>query len=200
MIEGGAGERGSVQHSPRVDDELEHETRSMVQGAAVEARSQEARTQEGPADGEPEPDARIAGDRPSKSPMLAAADVELRSELARHLQPGRFPASRPEVLAMAQELHAPDPVIELLNRLPEGRYDTIGEVWLALGGATEPARGETSENRSAGDTQSPRADERSSIPVERLVTTVVSGIGTALQTGVAIGGGIVGWVRRRISR
>ena len=189
-----------MQHSPRVDDELEHETRSMVQGAPVEARAQESRLQEGPADGEPEPDARIAGDRPSKSPMLAAADVEMRSELARHLQPGRFPASRPEVLAMARELHAPDPVIELLNRLPDGRYDTIGEVWLALGGSTEPARGETAESESANDTRSQDAGGHRSIPAEGVVTTVVSGLGTALQTGVAIGGGIVGWVRRRIAR
>ena len=48
-------ERGSDKHSPRVDDEMDHETRSMTQGSPIEARSDEARKKEPEADGEPTP-------------------------------------------------------------------------------------------------------------------------------------------------
>ena len=41
-------ERGSDKHSPRLDDELDHETRSLQQGAPVESRVEEHREQEGP--------------------------------------------------------------------------------------------------------------------------------------------------------
>jgi Protein of unknown function (DUF2795) len=138
-------ERGSTQHSPRVDEELEHETRPVVQGAPLEARAEEAREQEGPGEGEPVPDSRIEGERSSDSPMLSAAEVEARSDLARHLEPGRFPATREEVIGMAQELHAPEAVVDQLERLPAGRYATFGEVWEALGGPREPRRGLAAE-------------------------------------------------------
>jgi hypothetical protein len=36
-------ERGSDKHGPRVDDELDHETRSLRQGAPVESRVEEHR-------------------------------------------------------------------------------------------------------------------------------------------------------------
>ena len=41
-------ERGSDKHGPRVDEELDHETRSLRQGAPVESRVEEHREQEGP--------------------------------------------------------------------------------------------------------------------------------------------------------
>src|SRR5438270_13264847 len=40
-------ERSSDKHAPRVDDELKHELRSIVQGSPVEARADEAPEQEG---------------------------------------------------------------------------------------------------------------------------------------------------------
>jgi hypothetical protein len=49
-------ERGSDKHAPRVDDEMERETRSMTQGSPVEARSEESRMKEPPSDGEPAPE------------------------------------------------------------------------------------------------------------------------------------------------
>jgi hypothetical protein len=49
-------ERGSDKHTPRLDDELEHETRSMTQGSPIEARSRGERMKEPPADDEPNPE------------------------------------------------------------------------------------------------------------------------------------------------
>ena len=140
-------ERGSTQHGPRVDDELERETRSLVQGAPVESRVEEGFEKEGPADGEPVPDARIAGDRPPPVPAMSRDEVEARSELARHLEPHRFPARPAELVAMATEQHAPDDMVISLARLPDRTYDTVGEVWVALGGHHE--------TRATGGTAAP---------------------------------------------
>jgi hypothetical protein len=41
-------ERGSDKHGPRLDDQMEHDVRPLLQGAPVEARATEAREQEGP--------------------------------------------------------------------------------------------------------------------------------------------------------
>jgi hypothetical protein len=49
-------ERGSVKHSPRLDDELDHETRSITQGSPIEARAREERMKEPPGDDEPTPE------------------------------------------------------------------------------------------------------------------------------------------------
>jgi hypothetical protein len=52
--EEGIVERGSDKHSPRADEELQKETKS-VQGSPIEARAEEFREQEGPGEGEPVP-------------------------------------------------------------------------------------------------------------------------------------------------
>jgi hypothetical protein len=56
-------ERGSDKHTPRLDDELDHETRSMTQGSPIEARSREDRMKEPPGDDEPTPAEIIDRDR-----------------------------------------------------------------------------------------------------------------------------------------
>ena len=48
-------ERGSDKHAPRVDEEMERETRSMTQGSPIEARAEESRMKEPPAEDEPTP-------------------------------------------------------------------------------------------------------------------------------------------------
>jgi hypothetical protein len=49
-------ERGSDKHSPRIDEELDHETRSLQQGAPIESRVEEFREQEGPGEDQPTPE------------------------------------------------------------------------------------------------------------------------------------------------
>ena len=131
-------ERSSDKHTPRVDDELKQELRSIVQGSPVEARASEAREQEGPADGEPTPDALISGQRPSPSPdTLSHDEVEARAELARHLQPSVFPADREALVASARGQGAADDLVATLGRLPDGTFDHLEAVWEALGGRVE---------------------------------------------------------------
>ena len=120
-------ERGSTHHSPRVDEELERETESLVRGSPVEARAEEWRQQEAPAEGEPAPDAHVSVD-----------DIELRSLLAISLRPSAFPGSRDVLLAVAEEEHAEDRVIGWLEALPaDVEFGNVEQVWEALGGAYE---------------------------------------------------------------
>jgi Protein of unknown function (DUF2795) len=130
-------ERGSDKHSPRVDEELEHETRSLQQGAPLESRVEEFREQEGPGDDQPTPDARLTGGRATAA-SLDLDDAETRADIARFLHPSTFPADREALLADAEGNHAPAEVLERLQALPAGRtYENVQDVWRALGGTVE---------------------------------------------------------------
>jgi len=131
-------ERSSDKHARRVDDELKQELRSILQGSPVEARATESREQEGPADGEPTPEALITGQGRSPSPdALSHDEVEARAELARQLQPSVFPADREALIASARRRGASEDVMATLGRLPDGTFDHLEAVWEALGGRVE---------------------------------------------------------------
>ena len=128
-------ERGSDKHSPRVDEELEHETRSLEQGAPVESRVEEHREQEGPGDDQPTPSALLTGGRTGS---LDLDDAEARADIARFIDPSTFPTDREGLLSNAEANHAPDAVLERLQALPGGRtYQGMPDVWAALGGTVE---------------------------------------------------------------
>jgi Protein of unknown function (DUF2795) len=130
-------ERGSDKHSPRVDEEMDHETRSLQQGAPVESRVEEHREQEGPGDGQPTPDARLTGGRATAA-SLDLDDAEARADIARFLSPSAFPADREALVADAEGHQATAEVLERLQALPAGRaYENVQDVWAALGGAVE---------------------------------------------------------------
>jgi hypothetical protein len=130
-------ERGSDKHSPRVDEELDHETQSLQQGAPVESRVEEHREQEGPGDDQPTPDARLTGGRATAA-SLDLDDAETRADIARFLTPSVFPADREALLADAEDNQATYEVLERLRALPAGRaYENVQDVWGALGGTVE---------------------------------------------------------------
>ena len=130
-------ERGSDKHSPRVDEQLDHDTRSLTQGAPVESRVEEHREQEGPGEDQPTPDARLTGGRATAA-SLDLDDAEARADIARFLTPSAFPADREALLADAEGNHAPATVVERLQALPAGRaYENVQDIWGALGGTVE---------------------------------------------------------------
>jgi uncharacterized protein DUF2795 len=132
-------ERRSDKHSAGIDEQLDHDERSMTQGASLEARVEEYRAQEGPADDEPTPDARLLGGLQARlGPSYD--EIEQRNELARHLRPWVFPARPSELALTAGQERAPDDVISMLQRLPDRVYDNVQAVWLALNpdGETPP--------------------------------------------------------------
>ena len=128
-------ERGSDKHSPRVDEELDHETRSLQQGAPIESRVEEFREQEGPGEDQPTPEPRLSEDQTGS---LDLDDAEARSDIARYLAPSAFPADREGLVANGKANNAPDAVLERLRALPADRtYEAMPDIWAALGGTVE---------------------------------------------------------------
>src|SRR5918993_5912162 len=112
-------ERGSDKHSTRIDESLEHDTRSLTQGSSGEARADEGRLQEGAADDEPTTDALLSGDlhpEQSNDALLDHDEAEARSRLAAHLRPSIWPADREALVRCAEELNAPPDVLAQLRR------------------------------------------------------------------------------------
>lgn len=139
--------RESTKHGPRVDDALKHETRSLEQGAPIEARSQASREAEGPADDERDVDSRTA-----PPGALGSHSIEARRELSRHLRPSAFPADRAALLAEAEDQQATEPVLASLRTLPDGEsYETVGEVWAALVGEDDPREAASTDPLSEAD-------------------------------------------------
>jgi hypothetical protein len=133
-------ERGSDKHSAMVDEALKHDTASLSRGGPNEARSDEYREQEGPAEGEPTPDARIHGGGDIPGTGLSLDDLNGRTDLARYLEHRQFPARPDELAAHARARQAPDGVVEQLERAPDQLYETVSELWAALGGRVEHPR------------------------------------------------------------
>ena len=117
MTEFSASER-STKHSPRVDEELDHEPA---------------------AEGEPDVGTDPSGTLVGGTPVGMTADaVETRAELARWLDRSDFPSTGPELVDAANAHQAPDTVVAELQRLPDGdSYERIGDVVRALGYPTE---------------------------------------------------------------
>ncbi len=148
-------ERGSTQHSGRMDDVLAGELEPLVRSGA-EPRAHDDRLHEPPGDDEPSPDVRIAGEDVALPGLLDLDDVEARSRLATAVRPGVFPATRAQLLAAAAELHAPPDVTEALEALPaRRRFVNVQQVWEALGGERE--RRNTAFAPGAGAATAPTA-------------------------------------------
>jgi hypothetical protein len=128
----------STKHSPRVDEELEHEIEGMIRSGHT-TRAEEWRDPEPVAEGEPDVDAIPTGTYVGGTPVGMDPDaVEARAELARWLDRADFPSSGPDLVEAALDHRAPDAVVAELQRLPEGEtYERIGDVVRALGYPTE---------------------------------------------------------------
>lgn len=128
----------STKHSPRVDEQLEHEVQGLLKAERA-TRSEEWREVEPVAEGDPDIDADPAGTLVGGTPAGMDADaVVVRTELARWLDRADFPSTGPQLVEAARDHRAPDAVAAELERLPEGEiYERIGDVVRALGYPTE---------------------------------------------------------------
>jgi hypothetical protein len=113
----------SDKHSPRVDDELQKDTR-----AGEEAR--EAKRVE-----DKRPDVVLAVDG-----AIELDEADRRAELARFIDPSVYPAEPAELLESARRHFADDWVIDALSALPHEVYENTQQVWRALGGRVEQHR------------------------------------------------------------
>jgi hypothetical protein len=130
-------ERGSTKHGPVLDGEMANEVRGIVQGAGG-GRVEEFREPEPAGEDQPELGAPREGGAP---PGMTYEEVEQRSRLGRYIPRSSLPGDREELVLGANTLNAPDDIIEQLAGLPEGeRYQTVNEIWAALGHHNEERR------------------------------------------------------------
>ena len=118
----------STKHSPRIDEQLKHEEAGD--------RAEERLRNQGPTEDEHLPP---EGARHDLDDVVDLSGVEERSDIARFLDPSRFPATRETLLLMAREHFAPDHVLETLSELPDddAEYGNVQQVWEGLGGTAE---------------------------------------------------------------
>ncbi len=133
----GTSER-STKHSPRVDEELEHEIQGMVRSGHSDPRRGVAGPRAGRG-GEPDIDADPSGTLVGGTPAGMDADaVNARTELARWLDRADFPSTGADLVEAARDHRAPDAIVAELERLPGGgTFDRVGDVVRALGFPTE---------------------------------------------------------------
>ena len=120
-------------HGPREDDALKREVRSELQANRA-TRAEEWLEPEPPAEDEPEatwaPEGRPGGTPPGES----WETIELRSDLARHLDRTAFPATRARLLEVLASHQAAQRLLALVSPLPEdATFANLGELLHALG-------------------------------------------------------------------
>jgi len=129
-------ERTTDKHSPRIDDAMEHEVQSLVDGRGGESRAQESRVAED--EGDVSPGTRW-DDHDDQGIGVSRLTADDRAELARFVASAHWPATREDLIEAADDDHATDRVLELLGQLPHGpgTYENLQAVWKALGGEVE---------------------------------------------------------------
>jgi hypothetical protein len=122
-----------TKRNPRLDEQLKKEAGSIPGEGSVEGREEYHRI-EGPTD-EDLVEAEAARAEPGE--RLRQDEIELRSDIARFLQPSVFPAGADELIRSAEQHHVPDAILSLLRRLPDRQFENVQAVWEALGGDVE---------------------------------------------------------------
>ncbi len=136
-------ERGSSKHGPRLDEQMSSEVSGLLQGpGAGGSRVDEFRQPEPAGEDQPEPTTAPAGEYRTGAPKgMSSEDVERRSRLGRFITLSALPGDRESLVANARDNDAPADIVAELERLPEGtRYQTVSEVWAALGHKNETSR------------------------------------------------------------
>ncbi len=127
-------EQESATHGRHEDDALKREFRSELQRRWA-VRGEDWREPDMPDEDEADADRALAG---SPDAGLAGVEnrdaIELRSDLARHLDRTAFPGTRAHLLRILVAHHAEQRLQDLVATLPgRGSYASLGEVLTALG-------------------------------------------------------------------
>ncbi|WP_159774908.1 DUF2795 domain-containing protein [Streptomyces sp. HM190] len=125
-------QRGSDRLNVHRDDERKHELQGLLRSGHP-TRTEEWHDPEPYAEDDPE----VA--RGPVTPTRAPARVEtLRLELARVLGRTSFPARSGELIRVLRDRHAPDNLVEPLERLPrKARYESVHQLATAVAGTRD---------------------------------------------------------------
>lgn len=120
-------QRGSDRLSAHRDDEMKHELQGLLRSGHP-TRTEEWNDPEPSAEDDPE--VAYGPVTPSRAPTSLDS---VRLELARILHRGAFPAGPRELTRVLSRRHAPDTLVEALERLPRrARYGSVQELAEAL--------------------------------------------------------------------
>jgi hypothetical protein len=124
-----------------MDDAMQQEVEGIVRSGR-ETRAEEWHSAEPVGEDQPEISLSagqgLAGGVPDG---MTEQDVELRSRLATFLGKEVWPATGAQLASVARGRQAPDEVLSLLGRLPQGRsFINLQEAWSALDGGVEQHR------------------------------------------------------------
>jgi hypothetical protein len=140
-------ERGNTKHGPHLDEQMSNEARGLAQGG-VDTHADEFL--DPGLDGEDQPEATLEGGTRTSPraggapPGMTYDEVEGRSRLGRYIPRASLPGDRDDLIAGATELNAPDEILNVLESLPEGEtYETVAQIWEALGYHNEDVRRRT---------------------------------------------------------
>jgi len=122
-------EQVSATHGPVEDEHIKRQDRTELQEHGEEWPDR-AESDEGSDEGSWAPEGRFAST--PDGPDFQA--IELRSELARHLDRTTFPATREQLLRALLDRQAEQPVLDLVSSLPpRTTVDSVGELIRAAG-------------------------------------------------------------------
>jgi hypothetical protein len=134
-------DRGSDKHAPRLDEQLDRETRGLTQGAGVGGRADESREPEPSGEDQPlvslEPDADAPKSDIAEDTLgaISPAERDDRAAVATYLRRSVFPAKRSQLIREAEANNAPDHVLDELRRLDDdAEYATVADAWAAATG------------------------------------------------------------------
>ncbi len=127
------GSQQTDKHGPLLDEELQHETRGLVQGGRS-SRAEEWRDPQPAGEDQPTGDRIYPEDRRGNPEGMTQTDVDERSDIARSLGTSAFPGTREELVAIAADNEATDHVLSLQRSLPAGEtIENVQDVAKALG-------------------------------------------------------------------
>ncbi|HLM63675.1 MAG TPA: DUF2795 domain-containing protein [Acidimicrobiales bacterium] len=123
-------DRTSDKHSPRVDEQLQHEEQGFVRDDRDEGRDERRRTEA------PGPDEGGVGSRPEVHEERFGAppldEVEDRAMVAAVFRPSLFPAHRDQLVDAARAEFADEVFLADLMAVPDRLYDTPTDVYEAV--------------------------------------------------------------------
>ena len=126
-------EQESGKYGPREDDALKRAVRSELQAHRA-TRAEEWLEPEPPGEDEPEATWVLQGRPGGTPPGEDWETIELRSDLARHLDRKAFPATRSRLLETLEAHQAEQRLLDLVSSLPDGAtFASLGELLRALG-------------------------------------------------------------------
>jgi hypothetical protein len=122
-------EQVSGTHGPREDDAIKRQDRGELQAHGEKWPDPESSGEDEP-DATWAPEGRFAGTLPGEDWEA----IELRSDLARHLDRTAFPASRAHLLDTLAAHQADQRLLDLVSSLPDGAtFASLAELLRALG-------------------------------------------------------------------